>query len=93
MTSEFEGLSNALIEAMMIGLPCITTDYPGAEEVIKNGVNGLVVQRGNVNELVVAIRKIFEDDSLKENIINNSIRESKKYQKNAVLKEWEQVIS
>ncbi|RHB07216.1 glycosyltransferase [Holdemanella biformis] len=93
MTSEFEGLSNALIEAMMIGLPCITTDYPGAEEVIENGVNGLVVQRGNVNELVDAIRKIFEDDSLKENIINNSIRESVKYRKHAVLKEWEQVIS
>lgn len=49
LTSNFEGLSNALIEAMQIGLACITTDYPGARELITDGENGLVVPMENAD--------------------------------------------
>lgn len=51
LTSDYEGLPNALIEAMMLGVPCITTDYPGAEEVVEDGVSGFVVPREDAGAL------------------------------------------
>ena len=61
LTSNFEGLSNALIEAMMVGLPCITTDYPGARELITDGENGLVVPMNDAAALAAALEKMIEN--------------------------------
>lgn len=46
MTSYYEGLSNALIEAMAIGLPCVVTDESngGSRELIESGENGYLVR-------------------------------------------------
>lgn len=52
MTSDFEGLSNALAEAMIMGMPCISSDWPGCDEIIRHGVNGYIYTRQNVQELV-----------------------------------------
>lgn len=48
MSSDYEGLSNALIEALALGLPVITTDHGGggARELINDGVNGLLIPVG-----------------------------------------------
>ena len=51
MTSDFEGLSNALAEAMVMGIPCISSDWPGCSEVINHKVNGYIYTRQNADEL------------------------------------------
>jgi glycosyltransferase involved in cell wall biosynthesis len=53
LTSEYEGMPNALMEAMALGLPCISTDYrpDGAKTLIESGINGIIVPRGDVKEL------------------------------------------
>ena len=53
MTSDFEGIPNALIEAMSIGLPCISTDCRpgGARLLIENGKSGIIVPPGDANKL------------------------------------------
>ena len=43
LSSRYEGLSNALLEAMMMGIPCISTNYAGVNEIIVNGYNGILV--------------------------------------------------
>lgn len=57
MTSDFEGLPNALIEAMACGLACVTTDCSpgGARELIQSGVNGVIVPCGNANAITNAV--------------------------------------
>ena len=56
MSSNFEGLPNALIEAMCIGLPCVSTDCrTGPKDLIDDGKNGYLVPTGDVNAFANAI--------------------------------------
>lgn len=92
LTSEYEGLSNALIEAMMLGIPCISTDYPGSEEIIQDGINGLIVPRQNVAALSVAIKKIIDNPKFCERIVDASLKKAECYKKEFVLQKWDEVI-
>lgn len=92
MTSEFEGLSNALLEAMMLGLACVTTDYPGVEEVIENGKNGIIVPRGDVKALAAALKEVLSDDEKRKSLCENALSTAQNYKKETVLGMWENVI-
>lgn len=62
MSSKFEGMPNALMEAMAAGLPCVSTDCPnGPSELIDNGTNGLLVPVGDAYALSNAMLKMIED--------------------------------
>ena len=58
MTSNYEGMPNALAEAMSVGMPCISTDCDGggAAELISHEKNGLLVQKNNVEALILAMK-------------------------------------
>lgn len=62
LSSDFEGIPNALLEAMAIGLPCISTDCPcgGPASVINNKENGLLVPVGNKKSMASAIIWMIE---------------------------------
>ena len=66
LSSDYEGIPNALIEAMAIGLPCVSTDCSpgGARELIVNGKDGFIVPCGDAQKLADAIRKMINDKSL-----------------------------
>jgi len=61
LTSYYEGQSNALIEAMMMGLPCICTRYEGVTELIKNGKNGLLVRPDDDEQLYRMLNILIKD--------------------------------
>lgn len=74
LVSNDEGMPNALIEAMSMGVPsistlCMTND---TNSLINDGVNGLIVKKRNVYELSNAIDELVEDKMLYESISNNS---------------------
>ena len=61
MTSDYEGMPNALMEAMAVGLPVISTDCPtGPSDLIENGVNGYLIPVGDAKSLAEKIREIIE---------------------------------
>ena len=92
LPSNFEGLSNALLEAMMMGLACVSTDCAGSDEVIISGENGLLVPVGNKEELETAIVNLIEDKKLREQIARNGKKSVEKFRAENIVSKWIEVI-
>lgn len=73
LTSNYEGMPNALMEAMAVGLPCIATNCPtGPSELITTGVNGELVEMGDSIGLADRIEKVLKSDELMNNYGKNA---------------------
>lgn len=65
LPSHIEGLSNAMLEAMAIGLPIISTRVSGVRETVEDAGAGLVVDVGQKEQLVDALIRLANDSSLR----------------------------
>ena len=61
LSSDYEGMSNAMIEAICVGLPILTTDVSGVSELIKDGKNGFVIAVDDIDGLSSKMRKLVID--------------------------------
>lgn len=69
LSSLWEGLPTALIEAMAVGVPSVSTDCPcGPSEIIEDGKTGLLVPVGEANGLARAINRLIEDRELRRKL-------------------------
>lgn len=93
-SSDFEGMSNSMLEAMAIGLPCVCTDCPagGARAVIKDGENGLLTPVGDAIALSKAMKKIVENPELAKKLSENSIKIKENQSVEKIIKEWISII-
>tara|TARA_Y100000746_G_scaffold136893_1_gene117243 strand:- start:1135 stop:1812 length:678 start_codon:yes stop_codon:yes gene_type:complete len=67
LPSRFEGMPNALLEAMASGLPSVVSDAsPGPLEMVHDGVEGFVVPSENVEALARALERLIQDPALRE---------------------------
>lgn len=71
MPSLWEGFSIALLEATALELPIITTDVGGNSEIVRNGINGLLVPSKDPEALSSAISKLYQDKKLREKFAKN----------------------
>lgn len=57
ISSNYEGMSNSLLEALALGIPVISTDHPigGARMFIQNGINGILTQVGKKEDMLEAM--------------------------------------
>jgi glycosyltransferase involved in cell wall biosynthesis len=61
LPSQSEGMPLTLLEAMACGLPCIATDVGGIKDLVKDGMNGLLVPYGDTNALFQAMSAFLND--------------------------------
>lgn len=90
LSSDFEGLPNALIEAMAIGLPCISTDCSpgGARELIQHGKNGLLVPCDDAEKMADAMEEMILNRELAIQCGKNALEIRKRVESSAIAKEW-----
>ena len=93
LSSDYEGLSNALLEAMMMGLPCVSTNCAGADEYIINEKNGLLINVGSREEMKEALDELISDANKREIYGEEAAKSVVNLNKEQIMKLWYSVIS
>ena len=90
LSSDYEGISNSLLEALAIGLPVISTDCPigGSKMCIQNGVNGLLVPVGDVEALSEAMIKIVENPDWAERMGREATKVRERFSVENIARKW-----
>ena len=94
-SSDYEGLSNSMIEAMAIGLPCICTDCSGGgtREVMTDGINGQIVPTNDVNAMFMAMKQFAEDPIFANRCGKSASEIRNKLSIEMITKQWINVIN
>ena len=75
LPSYHEGLPMTILETMALGIPNISTPVASIPEVIEDGINGLLVEPGDVEQLAAAIKRLCEDCDLRMAISDQAWKE------------------
>jgi glycosyltransferase involved in cell wall biosynthesis len=93
MTSRTEGFGMVLIEAMAMGLPCVTYDCPcGPKAIIQNSENGFLIQNGNIDSFVQQMELLIEDENLRIKMGKKAQESVKIYNLENIMQQWESLF-
>ncbi len=94
LPSNYEGLSNSMIEAMALGIPTVVTDCPcgGARMVIENNKNGIMVAVDDPKAMYEAFKKIIVSPKFAKELSNNGVKIRDKLNCKKIAKQWKKAI-
>ena len=92
--SWYEGMPNAVLEAMAKKVPVISTKARhGIEEVVVDGFNGLLCERGDSKTIAILIKNLINDNELKNKLSHNGFETIKSnYNFDTMLKSYEKLL-
>ena len=91
-TTNFDNTPVSIIEAMALGLPIVSTNVGGIPYLINHNTDGLLIPPDDVDAMVKAIIKIFEEPSKRERLINNARSKAESFDWGVVKRMWQEVI-
>lgn len=94
LSSDYEGMPNALMEAMAAGLACISTDCPcgGPRELISDGINGYLVPVNDTNRMADSLKQLLGNRELSDMLGNRAKERARDFHPEIIHKEWAQYI-
>lgn len=93
LTSRSEGLPMCLLEAKSHGLPCVSFDIrTGPDEIIRDGVNGYLVEPYDCGKLADRIVKLASDEELRRQFARNAAMDMEKFELEHILGSWNEVF-
>jgi len=94
-SSDYEGISNSMLESLGIGLPCVCTDCPvgGAAMVIENGVSGILTHVGNTEELYEGMKSLIKNKNLAFHISESSKYVNTEFSLEKITSKWIQLTN
>ena len=93
-TSNHEGISNSMLEALGMGVPTIVTDCPvgGARMFVKNGENGVLIPMEDEQALLDGMRRIASDPGFAEAISRNAVKIREELAAEKICQQWLGVV-
>lgn len=93
-SSRYDGISNSILEALALGLPCICTNAPvgGAKMLIRDGENGFLVNVGDYVSMSEKMKRISDNPDLGRQLGKEAIKVRERFQFDRIIKLWEKTI-
>ncbi len=88
LSSNFEGMPNTLIEAMCLGLPCVSTKVSGATDLIHDGVNGYLIDIGDEEQLVEKMCILADSPEKRMSIGKNATQLYERLNVDVISNQW-----
>lgn len=94
LSSDYEGMPNALMEAMAVGIPVISTDCPcgGPKSLIEDDSQGILVPCNNAETLAQALYSLLKDKYLREKIGETGKKRALVFRQDVIFSQWENYI-
>lgn len=92
-SSRFEGFGMVITEAMASGIPPVAFACPcGPKEIINDGINGILVEKGNINSLAEKINYLIENEDIRKEMGLAARKRAERFQIEVIAKEWESLF-
>lgn len=93
LSSRYEGMPTALLEAMGCGLPAVAFDCPsGPGEIVRHGVDGLLVPAGDARALAGGLARLMEDEGTRADMAARAPEVLRRFSEERFLRAWEALI-
>ena len=92
-TSNFDNLPVSVIEAMALGFPIVSTNVGGLPFLIEDGVNGLLVEENNVEQMTLKIIEIVQSPNYANKLALNARKKAEQFDWDTIKKQWNDLLN